>query len=99
MEKKIPTPVETLVKAYKIGLEFGLKYIYIGNVHKGEYENTFCPKCNKMVVERNWAENRLRNLMKNKKCANCGEKIAGIYWKGKEVHDSDSKGINTAIFR
>jgi len=79
MENVPPTPIETLVKAYKIGTEFGLKYVYIGNVHKGEYENTFCPKCSKKIIERNWAAGEIKNLMKNSKCQNCGEKIAGIF--------------------
>jgi pyruvate formate lyase activating enzyme len=36
-----PTPVATLQRARQIGLEAGLRYVYLGNV-RGE-ENTFCP--------------------------------------------------------
>ena len=46
------TPVETLEKARQIALNAGLKYVYIGNVPGSEGQNTYCPKCKKIVVER-----------------------------------------------
>jgi pyruvate formate lyase activating enzyme len=46
------TPVETLEKAYKIGKEIGLKYVYTGNVPGLPSEDTFCPKCNTLVIDR-----------------------------------------------
>ncbi|MEM4337134.1 MAG: AmmeMemoRadiSam system radical SAM enzyme [Candidatus Woesearchaeota archaeon] len=79
MEKIPPTPIDTLIRAYKIGLEAGLKYIYIGNVHKEHYENTFCPKCNKIVIERRWELGIVKNFLKNNSCPHCGEHIAGVY--------------------
>ncbi len=46
------TPLETLEKAVKIGYEAGLKFIYIGNVPGNNNENTVCPECLSLVVER-----------------------------------------------
>ena len=46
------TPVEILEKAYKIGKEVGLKYVYTGNVPGLPSENTFCPKCGTLAINR-----------------------------------------------
>ena len=79
MNNIIPTPYETLRKAYKIGKDAGLKYIYIGNIHDLEHSNTYCPKCGRILIKR---ENYsiLENNIKNGKCKFCGEKIPGV-WK------------------
>lgn len=79
MENVSPTPVETLLKAHKIGTDAGLRYIYIGNVHDEEYESTFCPKCGKELIKRNWVAGKIENKIKRGKCPECGEKIAGIF--------------------
>ncbi len=46
------TPVETLEKAYQLGRQAGLHYVYIGNVLGEEHENTYCPKCGTLVIGR-----------------------------------------------
>ena len=69
-----PTPVKTLEKAYKIGKNEGLKYIYVGNV-PGHLENTYCPGCGKLLIERFGFDVQSFNLTKNKKCPDCGKKI------------------------
>ena len=73
-----PTPIEKLEEAYKIAKEAGLKYVYIGNVPGHTYENTYCPKCKKIVVARIGYE-ILENNIEDGKCKFCGEKIAGIW--------------------
>lgn len=47
-----PTPVSTLEKAYQIGKQAGLKFVYLGNVSGHKYENTVCYSCGKLVVSR-----------------------------------------------
>jgi len=69
-----PTPVKTLEKAYKIGKNEGLKYIYVGNV-PGHLENTYCPSCGKLLIERFGFDVQSFNLKKDKKCPECREKI------------------------
>jgi pyruvate formate lyase activating enzyme len=73
-----PTPVETLEKARQIALDCGLKYIYIGNVAGNPAENTFCPRCKKIVIKRT-GYTILENNLENGKCKFCGEEIAGIW--------------------
>lgn len=72
--KEPPTPIETLNKAFKIGKEEGLKFIYIGNV-PGYEENTYCPSCNKLLIERYGFDILQYNVDKKKRCPSCGEKI------------------------
>ena len=47
-----PTPPETLYGAQKIGKECGLKFVYIGNMLTETGENTYCPKCGNLAVQR-----------------------------------------------
>lgn len=71
-----PTPIRTLEIARSIALENGIKYVYIGNVFS-EYSNTYCPKCNKLLIKRNWHTVSFMNL-KGNKCS-CGETIPGYF--------------------
>jgi len=73
-----PTPVSTLERARAIALSSGLEYVYIGNVPGHEAENTFCPKCKKMVIQRTGYMIGEIN-MKGGKCKYCGKPIPGIW--------------------
>ncbi|MGQ9618064.1 MAG: AmmeMemoRadiSam system radical SAM enzyme [Candidatus Aminicenantia bacterium] len=73
-----PTPIETLEKFRRIAMNKGLKYVYIGNVPGHPGENTFCPNCNKLIIER-YSIQVVRNLLKNGKCPFCNFKIYGEF--------------------
>jgi pyruvate formate lyase activating enzyme len=73
-----PTPVEILDKARKIAMDAGLKYVYIGNVPGHEAENTHCPKCGKLLIERTGFSVKQNNIS-NGSCRYCGESIAGVW--------------------
>jgi len=73
------TPHETLLRAYKIAKDIGLKYVYLGNVFDPEKESTYCPKCKSLLIKRSGYNTEIVNL-KNDKCNICKEKIVGI-WK------------------
>ena len=73
-----PTPLEKLYQAYRIAKDAGLKYVYLGNVPGNPQENTYCPNCKKIAVERIGYQ-ILQNNIKNSKCKFCGYKIAGIW--------------------
>ena len=47
-----PTPVATLDRAWNIGKQAGLRFIYVGNLHGHEGENTICYSCQRTVVQR-----------------------------------------------
>lgn len=68
------TPLKTLRKAVEIGKKAGLEYVYQGNV--GEGENTYCPNCGQLLIERD-RFNMAINKIKNESCLYCGKRIAG----------------------
>ena len=72
------TPVAVLTQARDIALSAGIKYVYIGNVPGLDAENTFCPKCHEVVIERKGFSILQKNLEKGA-CKKCGEKIPGIW--------------------
>lgn len=72
------TPIETLEKAREIALKSGLRYVYIGNVPGHTGENTYCPRCGKILIQRRGYE-ILENNIKKGKCAFCGKEIPGIW--------------------
>jgi pyruvate formate lyase activating enzyme len=78
-----PTPVDTLIKARKIGIEAGLKYVYMGNVPGENGENTSCPACGKNLIDR-WGFRVKKNRIKNGACPACGHVIVGIDMDSRE---------------
>lgn len=76
-----PTSVSTLLRAAEIGEEAGLKYVYAGNIPgrtKG-YENTYCPNCRTVLVERIGYKVRSYRLTAQGTCSKCGTPVAGIW--------------------
>ncbi|MBW2976703.1 AmmeMemoRadiSam system radical SAM enzyme [Candidatus Woesearchaeota archaeon] len=73
-----PTSYKTLIKAYNIGKKAGLKYAYVGNILDEEHSNTYCPKCNALLIKRSGYYTTIKNLEKGK-CRKCSEKIAGVW--------------------
>jgi pyruvate formate lyase activating enzyme len=79
--KNLPgTPVGTLERAKAIADAEGLNYAYVGNVPGHPAENTRCPKCRRVVVERTGFTVRDFNIVRNK-CKFCQTPIAGR-WDG-----------------
>jgi pyruvate formate lyase activating enzyme len=73
-----PTPVKTLTRAREIGLQAGLKFVYTGNVPGNAAENTFCPGCGEMVIER-WGFQVGAQRIRDGHCAKCGVGITGVW--------------------
>jgi pyruvate formate lyase activating enzyme len=73
----VPTPLETLERAYEIGKSAGLHYVYMGNVPGSQTENTYCYKCGKLLIER-MGYQIIANKIKDSKCPGCGTKIDGV---------------------
>jgi len=77
-EDVTPTAPKTLERAYRIGKDAGLFYIYIGNISTSFGQNTYCPGCGDVLVKREGfyiSENRI----KHGNCSNCNRKIEGIF--------------------
>ena len=72
------TPVETLERAREIGLQAGLRYVYLGNVPGHPAESTYCPQCKTLIVKRIHVEIVKVNI-RDGVCPKCGMKIP-IIW-------------------
>jgi pyruvate formate lyase activating enzyme len=72
--KTLPeTPAKTLKTAHDIGKKAGLDYVYTGNIASLSYENTLCPACGTLCVEReNYIVDRYD---KNGCCPACGKNL------------------------
>lgn len=69
-----PTPVTTLERAHDIAMSEGVEFVYIGNVLGHRFENTYCPDCGELLIERRGLELVKTNL-KNRRCPKCGREI------------------------
>jgi len=70
------TPLPVLKRAYEIGKEEGLRYVYLGNVWENG-NNTYCYQCGAPLVERSGfsvKEFRIRNS----RCPSCDSMIDGV---------------------
>jgi pyruvate formate lyase activating enzyme len=68
-----PTPISKLEEFALEAKKLGLNYVYVGNVPGHKWENTYCPNCGELLIERFGFEVKL-NLLEPK-CPNCGYKL------------------------
>lgn len=73
-----PTPMKTLERAWEIGKEAGLEFVYIGNVPGHHHDNTYCPDCNTLLIRR-MGFDVLFNQVQRGRCPRCGRVIAGVW--------------------
>lgn len=66
-----PTPITTLERAFDIGQEAGLKFVYAGNIPGHSSENTICYSCGELVVKRWGYQTELVGL-RDSHCKFCG---------------------------
>ncbi|MGD1991629.1 MAG: AmmeMemoRadiSam system radical SAM enzyme [Anaerolineae bacterium] len=72
------TPANALRRAYEIGQEAGLRYIYLGNVMDPDRGTTYCPACGEILVQRHWYTVRER-WQERGRCPTCGHVVAGVW--------------------
>jgi pyruvate formate lyase activating enzyme len=73
-----PTPVDVLERARRVAIDEGIKFAYIGNVPGHVAESTYCPACEKVLIERQGYVIKQNNLLAGN-CRFCGEKIPGVW--------------------
>lgn len=73
-----PTPIRALERAYEIGREEGLKYVYVGNLPGHAWEDTYCHGCGKAVIQRRGFAVARATLRKGL-CPHCGTRIPGRF--------------------
>lgn len=74
------TPVETLERARRTGMDAGLKFVYVGNVPGHPGENTYCPQCGELAIERQ-GFTVVRYDVKGGRCSRCGDDLAIVEHK------------------
>jgi pyruvate formate lyase activating enzyme len=71
------TSAETLRRARQIGLQAGLRHVYQGNIPGEGGENSYCHRCQQLLIER-YGYAIKKNLLQAG-CCSCGEPLAGIW--------------------
>ncbi len=72
------TPVATLEMLHAIAKEEGLHYAYLGNVRGHAAESTYCPRCNRMAIERfGYVVGRID--LEDGRCRGCRTPIPGVW--------------------
>jgi pyruvate formate lyase activating enzyme len=92
------TSSATLLRAAEIGAEAGLHYVYAGNRpgEVGRWENTYCPNCQALLIERFGYVVLGYHLTGQGSCPHCGQAIPGRWPKSAgEVHT----GTHADIYR
>ncbi|MBR5503211.1 MAG: AmmeMemoRadiSam system radical SAM enzyme [Methanobrevibacter sp.] len=77
MRDESPTNLDYLIRAREIAIGEGLEYVYLGNMPADN--NTYCPECGELLIERARYCNRDKNKIRNGHCANCGHKLNFIF--------------------
>jgi pyruvate formate lyase activating enzyme len=78
-----PTPVATLRRARRIGLDAGLRYVYEGNAPGEGGQNTTCYACGALLIERYGHTVRVNRIPAGR-CPECGATIDGVGLGGSE---------------
>ncbi|QVK19540.1 AmmeMemoRadiSam system radical SAM enzyme [Mycoplasmatota bacterium] len=65
-----PTKLTKMFEAKEIAQEY-LNYVYLGNI-PNEDQNTYCPNCHKLVLDRRQLK---KSILDGNKCLHCGEII------------------------
>jgi len=72
------TSQRALARAYEIGQEAGLRYVFVGNVMDADRESSYCPQCGQKLIQRHWYS--VRELWREPGvCHKCGQAIAGVW--------------------
>jgi pyruvate formate lyase activating enzyme len=72
---RLPTAISFLEEAYRLAKKDGILYPYLGNIAGHHGENTYCPKCNSLLIKRDGWQVVENHLMGNM-CPFCEEPIS-----------------------
>ena len=66
------TDITTLKHARDLALKKGMKYVYLGNTHEPDLNDTLCQKCGAVLVKRYGLHSSVEHLDEKSCCAQCG---------------------------
>ncbi|MCP4717119.1 MAG: AmmeMemoRadiSam system radical SAM enzyme [Deltaproteobacteria bacterium] len=72
------TPLQTLERARDDAMQIGLNFVYIGNVPGHPAEDTYCPDCGRVLIDRQgyWVK---INVLHAGRCPDCDRVIPGVW--------------------
>ena len=75
------TPAGNLRRAYEIGREAGLHFVYAGNLpgQVDSAENTYCPGCRNLLVERLGWHVVQNSITEAGRCRACKAAVPGVW--------------------
>ena len=75
------TSSSTLLRAAEIGKSEGLQFVYAGNLPSrvGNWENTYCPGCNALLIERSGYRIRSMRVTSQGSCPDCTRPVPGVW--------------------
>ena len=81
MTDPVDATPDTLVRACEIGAAAGLKFVYAGNLpgRVGRWENTYCPECGDLLIERVGYDIRRQGIGPDGRCPSCRRGIPGVW--------------------
>jgi pyruvate formate lyase activating enzyme len=81
MQENANTTAEQLVRACETGRAAGLRFVYAGNLpgRVGRYENTYCPACDELLIERYGYIIKRMKVTREGNCPACATAIPGVW--------------------
>ena len=81
MTENASTTAAQLIRACEIGRTAGLRFVYAGNLpgRVGRWENTYCPACDELLVERYGYRILKMGVGADGLCPKCRSKIPGVW--------------------
>ncbi|HEX9917533.1 MAG TPA: AmmeMemoRadiSam system radical SAM enzyme, partial [Pyrinomonadaceae bacterium] len=81
MQENANTTADQLVRACETGRAAGLRFVYAGNLpgRVGRYENTYCPACDELLIERYGYIIKRMKVTPDGRCPACAEAIPGVW--------------------
>ena len=73
-----PTPIKIVNRAREIGLGQGCRFVYGGNMPGQKGENTVCPDCGALLINR-YGFTIMSDNLKDGTCGQCGAVIPGVW--------------------
>lgn len=97
MDDPPPTPAKTLLRAYEIGKQAGLHFVYPGNLsgRVGDRENTYCPQCQALLIRR-YGFSVEENRMAGDKCPDCHTIVPGV-WEAHAPKQTAGNGLPRGV--
>ena len=89
------TPLDVLEAHCEVAANEGLRYVYVANFPGNEHENTYCPNCKQIAIERFGYDIQAWRLDQENKCMNCGYQLPII---GSKTYTAPEERYAPVIF-